>query len=245
MKNLRNLLASAVILFTSLAASAQTADEIITKYFENIGGKEKLSKINGFKMNLVSNYSGMEIPVEIFNDNTGKMYVKVNFQGKEITQLAFDGKTGWSTNFRTMKAEKLDSETTENMLIQINDFPDPFYNYKEKGYKVEFLGKETKEGTECFKIKLTKTPITVAGKKEENVVFYYFDAENYVPIMTESEVKEGPAKGQMSTNTMGDYQEVDGMFFPFTMNQGGQAMTVKSISINPAVDAKTFEMKAE
>ena len=29
------------------------------------------------------------------------------------------------------------------------------------------------------------------------------------------------------------------------MNQGGQAMTVKSISINPAVDAKTFEMKAE
>ena len=245
MKNLRNLLASTVILFTSLTVSAQTADEIINKYFENIGGKEKLSKINGFKMNLVSNYNGMEIPIEIFNDKTGKMYVKVNFQGKEITQLAFDGKTGWSTNFMTMKPEKLDSETTENMLSQINDFPDPFYNYKDKGYKVEFLGKETKEGTECFKIKLTKTPITVAGKKEENVVFYYFDAENYVPIMTESEVKEGPAKGQMSTSTMGDYQEVDGMFFPFTMNQGGQAMTVKSISINPAVDAKSFEMKTE
>jgi hypothetical protein len=231
MKNLRNLLASTVILFTSLTVSAQTADEIINKYFENIGGKEKLSKINGFKMNLVSNYNGMEIPIEIFNDKTGKMYVKVNFQGKEITQLAFDGKTGWSTNFMTMKPEKLDS--------------DPFYNYKDKGYKVEFLGKETKEGTECFKIKLTKTPITVAGKKEENVVFYYFDAENYVPIMTESEVKEGPAKGQMSTSTMGDYQEVDGMFFPFTMNQGGQEMTVKSISINPTVDAKAFEMKVE
>jgi len=63
--------------------------------------------------------------------------------------------------------------------------------------------------------------------------------------MTESEVKEGPAKGQMSTSTMGDYQEVDGMFFPFKMNQGGQEMNVKSISINPTVDAKAFEMKVE
>ncbi|MES2864300.1 MAG: outer membrane lipoprotein-sorting protein [Bacteroidota bacterium] len=245
MKTLKNLFALTVILFTSLTASAQTADEIINKYFENIGGKEKLAKVNGFKMNVVSNYNGMEIPIEIFNDKSGKMYVKINFQGKEITQLAFDGKTGWSTNFMTMKAEKLDSETTENLLLQINDFPDPFYNYKDKGYKVELLGKETKEGTECFKIKLTKTPITVAGKKEENVIFYYFDAENYVPIMTESEIKEGPAKGQMSSSTMGDYQEVEGMFFPFTMNQGGQDMVVKSIAINPTIDAKVFEMKAE
>ena len=46
MKNLRNLLASTVILFTSLTVSAQTADEIINKYFENIGGKEKLSKMH-------------------------------------------------------------------------------------------------------------------------------------------------------------------------------------------------------
>ena len=245
MKTLKNLFMLTVILFTSLTATAQTADEIINKYFENIGGKEKLSKISGCKMSMVTNYNGMEIPVEIFNDKTGKMYVKINFQGKEITQLAFDGKTGWSTNFMTMKAEKLDSETTENMISQINDFPDPFYNYKEKGYKVELLGKETKEGTECFKVKLTKTPISVAGKKEENVVFYYFDTENYVPIMTESEVKEGPNKGQISTSTMGDYQEVEGMFFPFTMNQGGQAMTVKTIAINPTIDAKVFEMKAE
>lgn len=245
MRTLKNLFALTVILFTSLTASAQTADEIINKYFTNIGGKEKLSKVNGFKMNMVSNYNGMEIPIEVFNDKSGKMYVKINFQGKEITQLAFDGKTGWSTNFMTMKAEKLDSETTENLLAQINDFPDPFYNYKEKGFKVELLGKETKEGTECFKIKLTKTPITVAGKKEENVVFYYFDTENYVPIMTESEVKEGPTKGQMSASTMGDYQEVDGLFFPFTINQGGQDMIVKSIVINPTIDAKVFEMKAE
>lgn len=151
MKTLRNLLALTVIIFTSFTASAQTADEIINKYFENIGGKEKLSKINGCKMNMVTNYNGMEIPLEIFNDKTGKMYVKVNFQGKEITQLAFDGKTGWSTNFMTMKAEKLDSETTENLLSQINDFQIHFTTIKIKDTKLNYLVRKQKKEQSVLK----------------------------------------------------------------------------------------------
>ncbi len=245
MKTTKNLLFTCLLIATSFVTNAQTADEIIDNYFKNIGGKEKFAKIDGFKMNMVTNYNGIEIPVEVFNNKSGKMYVKINFQGKEITQMAFNGNKGWSTNFMTMKSEEMDSETSENMLAQIGDFPDPFLNYKQKGYKVEMLGKETKEGTECFKIKLTKKPIKVDGKMVDNVSFYYFETENNIPIMTETEIQQGPMKGQMSTSTMGDYQEVEGMYFPFTMNQGGQAMTVKKIEINPTVDAKVFEMKTE
>lgn len=245
MKNLKNLLLVSLIFITSYVSNAQTADEIIENYFKNIGGKEKLSTLEGFKMEMVTNYNGMEIPVEVYNNKAGKMYVKINFQGKEITQLAFDGKKGWSTNFMTMKPEEMDSETSANILNEIEDFPDPFLNYKDKGYSIELLGKETKEGTECFKIKLTKKPKTIEGKEVDNVVFYYFETENFVPIMTETEIQEGPMKGQISTNTMGDYQEVEGMYFPFTMNQGGQSMTVKKIELNPTVSDSVFEMKIE
>ena len=245
MTTIKNVLLVGLLFMSSFVLKAQTADEVIDNYFKNIGGKEKFAKIDGFKMDMVTNYNGMEIPVELYNNKSGKMYVKINFQGKEITQVAFDGKKGWSTNFMTMKPEEMDSETSANILSEIADFPDPFLNYKEKGYTVEMLGKETKEGTECYKIKLTKKPKMVDGKKVDNVVFYYFETENYVPIMTETEMQEGPMKGQMSTSTLGDYQEVEGMYFPFTMNQGGQAMTVKKIEINPTVDAKAFEMKTE
>ena len=245
MTTIKNVLLVGLLFMSSFVLKAQTADEVIENYFKNIGGKEKFAKIDGFKMDMVTNYNGMEIPVELYNNKSGKMYVKINFQGKEITQVAFDGKKGWSTNFMTMKPEEMDSETSANILSEIADFPDPFLNYKEKGYTVEMLGKETKEGTECYKIKLTKKPKMVDGKKVDNVVFYYFETENYVPIMTETEMQEGPMKGQMSTSTLGDYQEVEGMYFPFTMNQGGQAMTVKKIEINPTVDAKAFEMKTE
>jgi hypothetical protein len=30
-------------------------------------------------------------------------------------------------------------------------------DYKAKGYAAEFVGKETKEGTECFKVKFKET----------------------------------------------------------------------------------------
>ncbi|VXB46346.1 Outer membrane lipoprotein-sorting protein [Flavobacterium sp. 9AF] len=245
MKTIQKVLFVSFLFVSTLLSNAQTADEVIDNYFKNIGGKDKFGKIDGFKMNMVTNYNGIEIPVEVFNNKAGKMYVKINFQGKDITQLAFDGKKGWSTNFMTMKAEEMDSETSENMLSQIADFPDPFLNYKAKGYTVEMLGKETKEGTECFKIKLTKKPVKVDGKMVDNVTFYYFETENYVPILTETEIQQGPMKGQMSKSTMGDYQEVDGMYFPFSINQGGQAMVVKKIEINPTVDTKVFEMPTE
>lgn len=245
MKTIKSVLLVGLLFVTSYVSNAQTADEIVEKYIKNIGGRENFEKLESFKMALVTNYGGMEIPVEVFNNKSGKMYVKINFQGKDITQLAFDGKKGWSTNFMTMKPEEMDSETSANILSEAKDFPDPFLNYKEKGYSVEMLGKETKEGTECFKIKLTKTPKMVNGQKVENVTFYYFETENFVPIMSETEIEEGPMKGEMSTSTMGDYQEVEGMFFPFSMNQGGQAMTVKKIEINPTVDDSVFEMKTE
>ena len=64
-----------------------------------------------------------------------------------------------------------------------------------------------------------------------------------MPILTETEVKSGPTKGQISTTTMSDYQEVEGMFFPFSMNQGGQPLKIKKIVLNPTVDEKSFMFK--
>ena len=145
----------------------------------------------------------------------------------------------------TMQAEKSDAETTANFKLEMNDFPDAFIDYKEKGYTVELLGNETIDGADTFKIKLTKEPVTVDGNEEENVVFYFFDTENFVPIALQTEVKSGPGKGMTQEVTMSDYQEVDGLYFPFSMTQGvkGQPsapLTILSIELNPEVDLSAF-----
>lgn len=243
---MKSRLMMALLVVTSFVANAQTADEIIAKYFENTGGMAKWSALKGIKMSAKVNNQGMEIPIEIVQLKDGRQMTVINFQGKEIKQSVYDGTTLWSHNFMTMKAEKSDAESTQNFKVNLgSDFPLPFFNYKERGYKVELLGKETVDGSETFKVKLTKNPITVDGKQEESVEFYYFDTENYVPLMAEAEIKSGQAKGMISQSKMSDYQEVEGVMLPFSMTQGvkggqSQPLTITNIVINPPVDDKAF-----
>lgn len=233
-------------IFMAAGLSAQTVDEIIAKYFENTGGLEKWKTLQGLKMSAKVNQQGMEIPLTIIQLKDGRQATIISFQGKEIKQGVYDGSSLWSHNFMNMKAEKSDAEATENFKRDLGDFPDPFLNYKERGFKAELLGKETIDGTETFKIKLTKKPIKVDGKETENIVFYYFDAENFVPLMFESEMKSGQMKGLVAVNKLSDYQEVNGLMFPFSMTQsvkgqgGGQPLTVSAIEVNPKVDAAVF-----
>ena len=49
----------------SFTINAQTADEIIANYFENIGGLKIGKKLKGIKMSAKVNQQGMEIPLEI------------------------------------------------------------------------------------------------------------------------------------------------------------------------------------
>lgn len=245
MKTLKLSIAALFLSMFATTTNAQTADDVINKYITTIGGAEKLIALKGVKMEMTTNGGGMEIPVEVAMFPGGKMYVKINIQGKEITQMAYDGTTLWSTNFMTMKAEKMDAEATANMKLNDADFPDELLDYKSKGYAAEYVGKETKEGTECHKVKFTKKPTTLAGVKSDDVIFYYFETENNLVIAKETEIKEGQMKGQKSTSTMSDYQEVEGLYFPFSMNQFGQNMKVKKITLNPAYDEKAFAFPAQ
>jgi len=234
----------------SFTVKAQTADEIIDTYFENIGGVDALKAVKGVKMSAVLSQQGMEIPLEIIQLSDGKQMTVINIQGKELKQGVFDGENLWGNNFQTMKAEKSDAEATANMKLEINDFLDPFLDYKEKGYTVELLGNETISGAETFKIKLTQEPVTVDGVKEESVTFYYFDTENFVPIAIQKEIQSGQGKGMISEVTFSDYQEVEGIYFPFSMTQGvkgqpGAPITISAIELNPLVDDADFMFPEE
>lgn len=243
MKTLKSLALVCFISFNS-PLMAQTADEIIDAYFENTGGKEKWASLNGLKMNASVN-QGIEIPVEIYQLKDGRQAVIVNFQGQEITQFAFDGETMWSTNFMTMQSEKSDSEMTENYKKTAKDFPSPLFNYKDKGYSVELLENETIDGAETFKIKLTQKPIMVDGKELPNISYHYFDTDSFALIQSEAEIQQGPMAGQKSISKMSDYQEVDGLYFPFDLGMGGQSIKILSIDLNPEVEDKVFAFPEE
>ncbi|WP_108868233.1 outer membrane lipoprotein-sorting protein [Aquimarina aquimarini] len=230
----------AIILAITTSFQAQTADEIINNYFENTGGKENWEKLKGIKMTGVMKMQNMEIPFEQIMMTDGRQSTTIELQGNKMIWAAYDGETSWSRNQMTMEAEKNDNEATEKMKNLIKDWPSPFLNYKEKGYSIELIGNETIDGADTFKIKVTKDPIMINGKSEPNISHYYFDTENYVPIVIEEAVQDGPMKGKTIKMSISDYQEVEGLYFPFSQSSELQSIDFKEFDIDPEVDQALF-----
>jgi outer membrane lipoprotein-sorting protein len=250
MKTVKVLSMAALTLLISVVSYAQTADEVIAKYLETTGGKAKWEALKSVKTTAKIKMQGMELPLTIAQKAPNKMMTVAEFQGMKFYQGCFDGTTMWGTNQMTMKAEKSEAEDSENMKDQ-SELLDPFINYAARGYKVALEGKETIEGAECFKIKLTRKPIKVEGKEEENSSYYFFDTQNYVPIVVQTTVRKGPGKGMVSESVMSDYQEVNGLMFPFSMTvrakgqPGGQTIVIEKIETNVDLADTLFVMPAE
>jgi outer membrane lipoprotein-sorting protein len=223
---------------------AQNVDEIINSYYETIGGKN-WNSVNGMRMTANVDQGGMSIPLEIVGMKDGRSFTKITFMGNTMTMAAFDGKKSWTTNFMTMQPEESPAEDSENAIRSSKEFPNALVSYKNLGYTATLLGSEKVEGTDCHKIKLEKKSMLVDGKEIPNVEYYYLDKENNVPVLVETEISSGEMKGQISQTKFSDYQEVSGVYFPFSTTQGlkdGQSQTIQfeKIEVNPTVDDSMF-----
>lgn len=231
MKKLTNFFGILMLSFltvTTIQAQDASLDDILKNYFENIGGEEEWRKVKSMSMSGNSSVQGMTMPVSINTMEPAYFKMEMDFQGKKFIQ-AYDGETAWMLNpfMGGTEPQKMDEEQSKQMKKQ--KFQDEFLDYAKKGHKVELTGTEEIDGTETYKIKMTK--------KDGDVVFYFFDMENFVPIMVRSFVDSGPMKGQSAETFMSDYQEVDGLMIPFTTEQkvGGQvafSFTADKVNIN-------------
>jgi len=239
-----------VLLITSLTLNiqAQTADDIVNTYVENIGGADAWNKVTSIKVTGLAKLGGVDYPFVAIMMSDGRTNITADIQGNPFVAEAFDGETAWEMNFQTQKPEAYTSEQSLNYKNEAKDqFIDPFIDYKSKGYTIELLGVDTWESTEVHKIKLIKKPVIVDGKEEENSYIYYFDVESSVPIAYETVVKSGQAKGATEQITMSDYQEVDGLFMPFTViekynGQTSLEMFYKKVEFNTDIDETIFIM---
>ncbi len=237
----------ALVAFTPIS-NAQTAEEIIANYFENTGGIDAWKKIESMKATGTAAFGPQKFPFTMYMVKDGRMVAHVDLQGQNFIPQAFDGENQWQMNFQSMEAEASDSETSHNYKVNdAKDFPDPFLDYASKGYSISLEGKETIEGTEAYKVKLTKNKILVDGKEEDFSVTYYFDAENFVPIVSEQMITSGQQKGMVTQTLYSDYLEAGDIFYPHTMDvkMGGQVIqtiSTSEIEFNADIDGSIFVM---
>jgi hypothetical protein len=220
---------------------AQSADDILAKYFANTGGLEKWRALKSFTQKGKA-FQGQEFPLTIYAKAPNKIKTVVNIQGTELIPQAYDGTTAWSLNpFAGGKDPvKLDDEQAKE--IKDEEFEDDFIDYRKKGHEVTLEGTEEIEGVKCYRIKLVRNK---NNPKDDITEIHFFDAENYVPIMQISYFRTGPQKGTELKNYLSDYQEVGGLMFPFSMEQkiNGQPpfkITIETITVNDITDDGIF-----
>ena len=151
MKKVKFLFLSASLLFI-VTAQAQTVDEIINKYVEAIGGKEKISQVKSIYIENSLEAMGNTSP-SIESLLQGKGYRNESeFNGMKIVNCYTD-KGGWAINPFTgsTDAQAMPDEVYKSGKDLIY-FGGSLVDYAAKGNKVELTGKEGNN----YKIKVTK-----------------------------------------------------------------------------------------
>lgn len=238
--NKKLVLSLCAVALLAVSAFSQTADELIDKNIKAKGGMEKLKAVKAMKVTAKMKMGPMEVPVTITKSRPENFRVEFTVQGMTGIQ-AYDGKTGWAVMpfMGKKEPEAMAADALKDFKDEA-DFDGPMVDYKTKGNKVEYIGKEDVQGTPAYKLH-----VTTKDGNESNV---YLDADTYLEIKAESKRK---VQGQeIEGETMlSDYKEVGGLLFPMTIDshakgrEGSQVISIDKIELNPAsIDAAIFHM---
>jgi len=233
--------AIAAITIFSFSARAQTVDEVIAKNVQAHGGMDKLKTVRSLRT--MAKFSQGSFRAEVRQENKRPEKVREEFVIQGMAQIqAYDGKTGWQISpFGGRKDPDLLSQDDMKGLVVDADLDGPLVNYKEKGHKAELVGHDSVEGTDCFKIKLSM--------KNGDVRYYYLDADSFLELKLEIQTTIRGAL-QESELYYGDYEQVNGIYYPFAIEQAqkGSAsrsqITVQKIEQNVDIEDALFVMPA-
>jgi hypothetical protein len=231
----RLLLISAALVVLSFASlRAQTADDIINKHIEAIGGVGAWHKVNSMRMTAAVTMQGTEIPITmtaVENKGARMDMTMMGMAGYSITTPT----AGW--DFMPFGGQQKPEARTADQVKMGQDELDiqgALLDYKSKGYTAELIGKEDVEGTECWKIKLTL--------KNGKVKTEYFDPESYL-LIREVDKMTADGKEQESTMDYSNFQKLpEGITVPMAFGGGMGEMVIKKIEVNIPVADSLFQL---
>lgn len=239
MKSFKFFLVLLIIAF-SFQGFSQTADEVVGNYVKAIGGLDKISSLKTIRMTAKVSGGGMEMPIIMTFKRPNMMMNEITLQGMVMKQ-GYDGKQGWYINpFGGKKDPEVLPDDQGKMFQKQSDFEGGLVNYKEKGSKVELIGKEDLEGSEVYNLKLTD--------KDGNITTYYLDASSYMVLKEKNKFKLQDKEVE-SEMIYSNYQPVEGVLVPFAYDvkvpnnpMGDQKMIIEKIEANIPVEDSFFKM---
>jgi len=223
---------------------AQTLDDIIAANLQSKGGLEKIKATTTVRM------SGSVVARDMSGQNVKGTMTTVakrpNLMRRDATiggqrsVNGFDGTSLWMAVGTTPPHELPGPQAA--YARQDAEFDSVFVDYKEKGHKIELVGKETVGGQPVYHLRVTKK----GGRPQD----FYLDAET--GLEKKISVRLETPDGAVLTNVTEflDYRSVDGRLVPFMTRQiqNGKltsTITMDKVEFNVPVEDSFFKMSGK
>jgi len=221
-------------------ALKETVDTLVAKNTEAKGGAQALAAVQSLRLQgkMLVNNGKLELGYVQIKKRPGAVRQETSLQG--MTRIdAFDGTEGWKiTPFGGRKDPEKVSADDAKSLIEDAEIDGPLIDWKTKGSTVEYLGTEDVDGTPAHKLRVVR--------KNGDINYVYLDPDHFLEIRIITQRMENGAQVENETD-LGDYEKINGVFFPFSIEGGPKGATDKQKIIfekaeaNAPVDETIFK----
>jgi hypothetical protein len=239
----------ALLLAILSPAWAETAQELVAKNLAARGGAEKVAAIHSYvtrgELRFPGDFKLAYTETRVCSDpKTCSDRVDASLQGLTLVQ-AYNGKMGWRINPFEGRKDAAQMGTDEaRSLADEAIIQGALLSAAMRGSTVDYLGREDVDGTLTYKLRVSQ--------KDGTVYTYYLDPDVFLEIKV-LERRTIRGSEQETETDLGDYELVNGVYFPFSMSSGPrnsassdkQVITIKSAEANTAADPAIFQMPAQ
>lgn len=212
---------------------AQTADEIVNKHIEAIGGVAAWKKVNSMVSTGSLKVQGADVNVNMTVLNGKGSRQDISVMGMNGYQIVTPT-AGW--NFMPFQGQKAPEPITADDLKEAQeglDVQGSLIDYKTKGHSIELLGKDDVDGVEAFKIKETLK----SGKVET----IFIDPKTYYIIRQITKQKANGKEADVTTD-LSNYQKLpEGIMVPMSITLPFGEMTITKVELNKPIDENIFK----
>jgi len=231
-----------ILLFTTSLLAAQTAEELVAKNLQAKGGMEKIKAIKSLRM--AGKLQQGSFTIQLVVDSMAPNFLRQMATIQGMTQIeSYDGSIGWKISpFEGRKDPEMLGEDDLRGLVEEADFYGPLVDYHTKDNRVEYLGHDTVDGDDVYRLKVTLA--------NGDIVYYYLDPDTYLEIRTER-VQFIRGSIHESFTNLRSFKQVAGVYYPFSIEAGNKRspeetvkITLDKIEANVPMTAQEFQMPA-
>jgi hypothetical protein len=223
-----------VAIFTFSASYAQTAEEIITKHADAIGGIDAWRKVTSIRSEGTVLVQGAEVSIVSTVLHQKGFRQDISFAGMNGYRI-LTTTAGW--NFMPFQGQTDPEPLTEEDIKERQsdlDAQDELIDYKEKGTSVELAGKEDVEGTKCYKLVVTF--------KSGQIETLFIDPKSYHIIRQVAKAKANGQEFEEVTN-FSNYQKLpEGILVAMSVGMGIGEFNLTKVQVNIPVDEAIFKL---